>query len=402
MLDFYDAQQELLTQIPSLTDSEWRPLQSAVGKVLAQDVLAQYDAPQFDNSAMDGYAVADPEGAGTSFSLVGRIAAGDTADIVLQPGQCVRIFTGAPVPQGGTAVVPQEKVAEVTEAGIRLAEPLRPAANIRFRGEEYAAGAVLLRAGLLLDAAAIALAASQGHAELPVLRTLKVAVFSSGDELLEPGQPLTDGKIFDANRHQLLAWMQGLPVEVVINARLPDNAEITRQRLEEAAQQCDVILTSGGVSVGEEDHMRTALSAIGDMYMWKLAIKPGKPFGWGQAGRAHVFMLPGNPVATYVTFFMLALPAMRKLMGLRQVHPVAIPVRAAFTRSKPDTRREFLRAHITLGEDGFWQAQVSQGQGSHMLATCVQANVLVEVPAHVMVTPGDMLKAYLLPHKGWM
>ncbi len=401
MLDYHDALRQLLAALAPMQESELRSLNDATGCVLATDLPAQYDTPQFDNSAMDGYALADASGAQTRFVVSGRIAAGDAGEQPLQQGQAARIFTGAPVPPGATAVVPQENV-QVEKGAIVLNSPVAAGANIRYRAEEYAAGSPVLCRGQLLDAAAIALAASQGHASLPVLRPLKVAVFSSGNELVEPGHSLQAGKIFDANRYQLLAWLHGLPVQVVASGCLPDDAAITRQRLAEAAQQADVILTSGGVSVGEEDHMRTALTDIGQLHLWKLAIKPGKPFGWGQASKAHVFMLPGNPVATFVTFFMLVLPALRKLQGQAQCAPQPMHAIAAFERSKRESRREFLRGTVSLAADGRWQVQPQKGQGSHMLSACVQANVLIEMAPDTPVAIGDTLPVYLLPGKGWL
>lgn len=400
MLDYHDALRQLLASLQPISDTMSVPLAQACGHVLAADLPALHDTPQFDNSAMDGYALADPDGNGTRFTLAGRIAAGESTSLTLQPGQAARIFTGAPVPAGTTAVVAQEDVQTEGEAVV-LTKPAPVGSHIRHRAEEYAAGGVLLPQGTLLDPAAVALAASQGHATLPVLRPLRVAVFSSGNELREPGTELAPGQIFDANRYQMLAWLAGMPVEVVSSECLPDNAAVTRERLQAASQQADVILTSGGVSVGEEDHIRAALADIGQLDVWKLAIKPGKPFAWGRAGQAHVFMLPGNPVATFVTFFMLVAPALRKLQGMPQPEPRAVQAVSGFERTKREPRREFLRAVAHAGPDGRWRVNALQGQGSAMLSACVQANVLAEITPDTPVAVGDPVTIYPLPGKGW-
>lgn len=399
MMDYYDALERLLAELAPQEGCERLPLAAAQGRVLARPLAACYDSPQFDNSAMDGYALCDPAGAVVRFAVVGRTAAGDAPAPALEPGQALRIFTGAPLPAGASAVVAQED-ATLDGDTLTLSAPLPAGRNIRVRGEETRAGDALLAAGTLLDPAALALAASQGHAQLDVLRRLRVAVFSSGDELLEPGAALTPGKIYDANRYQLLGWLATLPVDVVDGGILPDDAAVTRQRLEQAAAGCDVILTSGGVSVGEEDHVKAALSAIGRIDAWRLAIKPGKPFAWGQAGRARVFMLPGNPVATFATFLLLVAPAIRRLAGLADARPLALSARAAFAKPRLEPRREFLRAVATPGADGVLEVRALQGQGSAMLSACVAANVLVEVPPSAAVAEGDALRVYPLPGKG--
>ena len=402
MLDYHEALTQLLDALPGPVGGHDLPLAQCVGRVLANSVVACQDTPLFDNSAMDGYAVADTSGHLTTFTVVDRIAAGDAASSPLREGEAARIFTGAPVPAGATAVVPQEQT-QRDGTLVHMEQAPRAGSNIRRRAEEYAAGAVLLAPGTVLDAAAIALAASQGHACLSVTRPLRVMVFSSGNELRQPGETLAAGQIWDANRYQLLAWLAGLSVEVIDGGILPDEASVTRMRLQEAVEQADVVLTSGGVSVGEEDHVRAALEAIGHLEVWKLAIKPGKPFAWGTAGRAHVFMLPGNPVATFVTFHQMVAPALRRLQGqpASAVRPASFQAVSSFARSKREPRREFLRAVMTPCEDGRWAVRALQGQGSAMLSACVEANALVEVPPDTPVREGDLLTVYPLPLKSW-
>ncbi|TDR73061.1 gephyrin-like molybdotransferase Glp [Paludibacterium purpuratum] len=395
MMDYYQALDALAQALPPLADSETLPLAAATGRVLAEPLSARLDTPAFDNSAMDGYALADPAGTLTRFALVGRTAAGDTPAAALQAGEALRIFTGAPLPPGATAVVPQE-YARLEGGQLQLEAPLPVGRNIRRQAEEFAAGAALLAAGSRLGPAAIALAASQGYVALPVRRRLRVAVFSSGNELCEPGDALAQGKIYDANRYQLLAWLAAWPVEVVDGGILPDSLAETRARLAEVADGVDVILTSGGASVGEEDHLKAALCAIGQLDAWKLAIKPGKPFAWGRAGAAHVFMLPGNPVATFVTFHLLVAPALRCLSGVSPARPASLRVRAAFARAGGEARREFLRARLGIGADGLPEATPLFGQGSAMLSACAEADCLLEVPPATAVAVGDWLTAFPL------
>jgi len=396
MMDYYDALARLERELVAIDGSETLPLAACAGRVLAEPLSARFDTPAFDNSAMDGYALADPAGDGCVFTLVGRTAAGDAPASPLAPGEACRVFTGAPVPPGTTAVAAQENV-RVDGATVTVAASLAQGLNIRFHAEEYANGDEILAAGARLTPAALALAASQGYAWLPVRRRLKVTVFSSGNELFEPGAALAPGKIYDANRYQLLAWLAGLPVEASDGGILPDDAAETRARLAAAAGTADVILTSGGASVGEEDHLKSAIAAIGSLDAWKLAIKPGKPFAWGRAGRARVFMLPGNPVATFATFFLLVAPALRMLMGMQAAQPLSVPARAGFVRDRAESRREFLRATLRRNASGETEVVPLAGQGSAMLLSCAQATALVEIPPSATVAHGDWLRVLPLP-----
>lgn len=395
MMDYYEALAQLAAQLAAVGDVESVPLSACNGRYLAQALVARHDAPGFDNSAMDGYALADPGGALLQFTLRGRTAAGEPAGQALMCGEAQRVFTGAPLPPGATAVVAQECCALQGDQ-LRLARPVAPGQDMRRRGEEFVAGSELLAAGTRLGPAALALAASQGIDRLPVRRRLRVAVFSSGNELCEPGTMPGDGGVYDANRYQLLGLLAGFPVEVIDGGILPDDLARTRAQLAQAADRVDVILTSGGASVGEEDHLKAALQSIGRLDAWRLAIKPGKPFAWGQAGAARVFMLPGNPVATFVTFHLLVAPALRCLLGDRRVAPAAWRVRAGFARDGRESRREFLRVRLLTTAGGETRAELLAGQGSAMLSACVAADALLEVPPQTAVAPGDWLQAFPL------
>ena len=403
MLDYPTALNQLLTAIAERrTMIHATPLREASARVLAKNMPAQYDSPQFDNSAMDGYALCINETAvqtavQTEFNLIGRIAAGDDATgFELNMGQAVRIFTGAPIPAGVNAVIAQEQT-EAKGGLLLCTSPPHFGEHIRRRGEDIHAGDTLLHAGQVLSPAAIGLAASQGHAHLPTHAPVRVTVFSSGNELREPSaNGLVGGEIFDANRYQLLTWLQQLGCIVTDGGILPDQRATTETCLQAAATTSDLIITSGGVSVGEEDHLKAALETSGELVQWKLLLKPGKPFAWGRLNHATVMMLPGNPVATFVTFKMLVEPAIRVLMGmsLAQAQPRAMTACADFIQTKPEFRREFLRGVMHTDAHGVVHVKKLANQGSHMLTACVTANALIEIPPQTLVNIGDALTIY--------
>lgn len=400
MLDYYEALHELLNKLQNVGEVEIKPLLQATNHILAEDILTQYDAPLFDNSAMDGYALGGDISHGDCWQIVNRIAAGDTGEIgTLQTGQAVRIFTGAPIPNGTTAVVQQEHTTVETTT-LRLTQTVVQGQNIRRQGEELKKGGLLLAANQSLTPAMIGLLASQGYSQLKIFKPLRISIFSTGNELIDPDQTLLTGKIYDANRYLLLSWLQQSGHNVVDGGILPDNQQQTVQALAEAAQQADVIITSGGVSVGEEDHVKAAITQLGELVFWKLAIKPGKPFAWGAIGDSKVFMLPGNPVGSLVTFQQLVIPALRVLAGElpAKVMPHSLVAKANFIISKSQGRREFVRVELYSDDNGYW-AKKLPNQGSAMLATCVQANALAEIPANTIVTEGDLLRIYPLQYK---
>lgn len=403
MLDFYKAFEQLLEQVSQRQTAIIElPLSESYGHYLARDVIVEYDSPQFDNSAMDGYALALHDS--DTYTVVARIAAGDAASAVqLKPGQACRIFTGAPIPAGCDTVVMQEWT-EVEGTQLRCTKPVKANDNIRRQAEDLARGQVLLNKGLFVNAAVIGLAASQGYTHLPVHKKLRVAVFSSGNELVDPAKHegrLAEGHIFDSNRYQTIGLLQGVACEVVEHGCLPDNLEMTKARLREAAKQSDVIITSGGVSVGEEDHLKNALEQLGQLTHWKLLIKPGKPFAWGEIGQTFVMMLPGNPVASFVTFSMLVKPAMQRMLGRESLSCAsktlgAITAKADFARPKPQQRREFLRGLMSLNEQGELVVVTHTNQGSHMLSACAVANCLVDWPPESTIALGDTVRVYPL------
>lgn len=388
MLSFDEALVHLLSAARAPLQTETVPLAAALNRVLAVDVVSPLDVPGFDNSAMDGYALNIPDFANppACFKLAGRIAAGDAAEAPLLPGEAARIFTGAPLPAGANAVAMQE-VCTVADGIVAVADKLKPGSNIRRRGEEIAASSVVMARGIRLTPQAIGLAAAVGCADLAVYAPLRVALISTGSELVEPGRPLAPGQIYNSNRYALLGLLNSLGCAVTDLGIVPDNLPATLAALESAAQAHDVVVTTGGVSVGEEDHVRTAVQTLGALNLWKINIKPGKPFALGRIGEADFIGLPGNPVSSFVTFLMLARSFLLKRQGLQRVLPKRLQLPAAFEWPRANPRREFLRARVNT--DG--AVELFKSQGSAMLSSLVWAEGLAVVREGQTIQPGDLV-----------
>lgn len=380
-----DALAKLLAEARPLTGRETLPTSAALGRVLAADLVSPVDVPPADNSAMDGYALRAADAA-SLLPVTQRIPAG-SVPAPLPPGEAARIFTGAQVPPGADTVVMQE-FTELVDNQLRVTEPVKLGANVRLRGEDVRAGSVVLPAGTRLDAVALGLAATAGAAQLTVTRRPRVALFSTGDELVMPGEPLPPGAIYNSNRFTLRALVEGLGCEVVDLGIVPDQLEATRAALREAASRADVIVTSGGVSVGEEDHLRPAVQAEGRLDLWAIAIKPGKPFAHGRVGDAHFIGLPGNPVSSLVTFLVLVRPFLLKLQGATRLAPRAYRVAAGFDWPKPDKRREFLR--VRLDEEG--GLVLFSNQSSGVLTSAFWADGLLDNPPGQAFKAGDAVR----------
>ncbi|WP_413463911.1 gephyrin-like molybdotransferase Glp [Dechloromonas denitrificans] len=365
MLTFEQALEKLLAAAQPVEEVRSLPLTAAAGRVLAAAQQSTVAVPPLDNSAMDGYAVriADLSAPGVCLPVSQRIPAG-TVGTILQPGTAARIFTGAPVPAGADAVVMQELCAH-GENGVVINHQPRLGENIRRAGEDIALGADILTPGSKLRPQDIALAASAGLPELPVYRRVRVGVFFTGDELVQPGEPLPPGAIYNSNRYALRALLEGLGCEVRDLGTVPDNLASTREALRKAAADNDLIVTSGGVSVGEEDHVKPAVEAEGRIDMWKLAIKPGKPLAFGEVrrpgGKAWFIGLPGNPVSAIVTFLIMVRPFVLRLQGVSDVTPRSFNLRADFAWLRPDVRAEFLRAR--MNDRGGVELYPNQGAG---------------------------------------
>ncbi|SFC34268.1 molybdopterin molybdotransferase [Polaromonas sp. OV174] len=383
---------ELLAHAQPLPGAESVSTFEADGRVLAQDLLSSLDVPALDNSSMDGYAVrcADWADADTLFPVSQRIPAGSSGH-TLAAASVARIFTGAPIPPGADAVVMQEDC-DVLDNGIRIRLQPAPGQWIRRRGEDVAAAAVVLQRGERLSPASLGLAASIGFGQLQVAPRVRVALFSTGDELVMPGDvapaDMKPGAIYNSNRFFLRALLQRLGCVVTDLGIVPDRLDATMDALRGASQQHDLILTSGGVSVGEEDHIKPAVQALGALNLWQIAIKPGKPFAYGQIGAAHFIGLPGNPVSSFVTFLLLVRPFLLKLQGVTELAPESIALPAHFTWPKADKRREFLRVrqNVAGGLDLFGN------QSSGVLTSAVWGDGLVDNPAGQTIAHGDTVR----------
>ncbi|MCS4262525.1 molybdopterin molybdochelatase [Pseudomonas protegens] len=379
-----EALERLLAMAGSapILERERLPLAATQGRVLAEALISSLDLPPWPNSAMDGYALRLEDWRGEPLPVSQRIFAGQAPE-PLQPGTCARIFTGAPVPAGADCVEMQENAQVQDDQRVLFSEPLQLGQNIRPQGQETTVGEQVLAAGTRLGPIEQGLAASLGCAELEVVRRVRVAVLSTGDELVEPGQPLGPGQIYNSNRVVLCSWLQRLGCEVLDAGILPDDLAATRQRLAELGE-VDLILSTGGVSVGEADFLGIALREEGELALWKLAIKPGKPLTFGHFRGVPVIGLPGNPASTLVTFALLARPYLLRRQGVQQVQPLSFQVPAGFAWPQPGNRREYLRGRLENG-----QAIIYRNQSSGVLRSAAWAEGLVEVLEGRTLVQGD-------------
>jgi molybdopterin molybdotransferase len=390
-----EALQELLARAEPALPVHSVPTFEADGRVLAQDLRSPLDVPGHDNSSMDGYALRRSDlGAGLPLPVSQRIAAGSSG-AELAPGTLARIFTGAPVPPGADAIVMQEDAAVLDDGRVQINTQPGAGQWIRRRGEDVARGAVVLNRGQRLSPAELGLAASIGFDCLPVSQRVRVALLSTGDELVMPGEvapeAMPPGAIYNSNRFFLRALLQRLGCQVSDLGIVPDNRQATLAALAEAARGHDLILTSGGVSVGEEDHIKPAVQALGELHLWQIAIKPGKPFAYGRVnhaqGFAHFIGLPGNPVSSFVTFLLLVRPFLLRLQGAPGSWPQPLMLPAHFNWPKADKRREFLRVRRNAqgGLDLF------ENQSSGVLTSVVWADGLLDNPPGRTVAHGDLV-----------
>ena len=400
LLAMDEALDFLLNAVVINTNTHLVSLDNSLYQVLAQDVCSTINVPDFDNSAMDGYAINLKEdqvniSGGVNFEVTDRIPAGSIGN-TLAPGCAARIFTGAPIPKGANTVIMQEEC-EVSEDGksIETWRPLSINENIRPMGNDIQTGDVILRAGMQLKPQDVALAASVGVAELEVFKKLKVGVFFTGDELVEPGNALNMGEIFNSNRYALGALLRQLNCEVVNLGNIKDNLDSTCKALETLASDCDLIMTTGGVSVGEEDHVKPAVEKLGKLSLWRIKMKPGKPLAFGNVGKAAFIGLPGNPVSAMVTFFLFARPFIKKMQGVSHYKNQTTQVQCDFDWRRPRPRREFVRVkldHSTIPAS----ANLYPKQGSDVLSSVVWADGLVEIPENSTFTQGEVLNYYSL------
>jgi molybdopterin molybdotransferase len=397
LLPIDEVERIIRERVAPVAEIETVALGAARGRIIAADIAAAMDLPPFDNSAVDGYAVrhCDLAAEGETRLAIGeRVTAGRSASRALRPGEAMRIFTGAPMPAGADTVFMQE---DVRVDGNTLIAPsgLRPGANARLAGEDVRAGAVVLPAGRRLDAQHVALAAAIGLTTLSVRRRVRVAVFSTGDEIVEPGTPRPEAALFDANRYLLAGLIERLGAAPTDLGILPDEPQALARAIAAAARDHDLVLTSGGVSAGEADHVRSAVESVGRLVFWRVAIKPGRPVAMGVipgaspgAGAAFVG-LPGNPAAVYVTFARVVRPLILRLAGAEAVPLLPLQVRSAFGYRKKSGRREYVRVKLVRSADGGVEAVKHAQEGAGVITSLTETDGLVELPEDLTaVTPG--------------
>ncbi|KWV59249.1 molybdopterin biosynthesis protein MoeA [Bradyrhizobium macuxiense] len=392
MMSVDEAVGLITARVTAVTEIETVTLAASDGRVLAGDIAAPLALPPFTNSAVDGYAVASgdlPQTDACAFPLSGRLPAGASAQAALKRGEATRIFTGAPMPDGADTVFMQEDV-HLDNGKVVLPAGLKPGANVRPAGEDIPLGHVALQAGQRLRPQDVALAAAFGLTDLSVVRRLRVAVFSTGDELVSPGEHRAAAQLFDSNRFMLMAMLRRLGCEISDLGILRDEPTALASALRNVAGAHDLILTTGGVSTGEEDHVKAGVEAVGKLVLWRMAIKPGRPVAMGIIDGTPLIGLPGNPVASFVTFVHVVRPTVLALMGARQEPLVPLPVRAAFTYKKKTGRREYVRVNLRDAHDGAREAIKFPREGAGLLSSLVDTDGLVELGEQVTrVEPGQ-------------
>ena len=390
LLSYEAAVEQLVGAAEPLRDRCTLGLRDALGSVLAEPVISTIYVPGWDYSAMDGYAVRSGDCAlpGAQLPVSQRVPAGVSPQ-PLAAGSVARIFTGAPIPEGADAVVMQEECMAIDGGAVQIGVAVPPGANIRRRGEDITAGGEVVPAGTRLQPQHLGLAAAVGVAQLNVCRRPRVALFASGDELVMPGNPLSPGKIYNSNLFTATALLQALGCEVVELGIVEDTLEATVQALRQGAAEADLVLASGGVSVGEEDHVKPAVEALGSLEMWNIAIRPGKPVAFGHVDGTAFIGSPGNPVSLFVTFLLFVRPFILRMQGRSDWRVQPLLGKADFDWPRPDKRREFHRARLSFDDGGTARISVHPSRSSGVLSSVTWANGLAIIPERRVIQPGD-------------
>lgn len=381
LLTLEQAQEKLFSRLEAIAETETVSLYDATGRITASAITSPINVPPFANAAMDGYAIRRADLSAAPLPIAGKAFAGAPFDGVWPSGTCIRIMTGAPVPAGADAVVMQEQT-EVSAAGVRFLHPVSAGQNIRLSGEDIREGACVLPAGTRLSVAELPLLASLGIAQVDVFRRLKVAIFSTGDELQPVGQPLQAGQIYDTNRFAVRLMLEQLGCDVDDLGIVRDDPRTLRDAFRQADSGADLVISSGGVSVGEADYTKQILEDLGNIDFWQLAIKPGKPFAFGKLQNAWFCGLPGNPVSSVVTFYQLVQPLLARLSGHSQWRsPTRLRVKTTSTLKKTPGRIDFQRGIVSRNAQGEWEVETTGHQGSHVFSSFSQANCFIVLEA---------------------
>ena len=385
LLPFHEAQEKIFEQIAPTQETETVSVKEALNRTLGEEIISPIDVPAYDNSAMDGYALQGddlPENGSATLEVIGSSFAGTPFDGAVQSGQAVRIMTGAKIPQGTDTVIMQEKAQRDGErVTFSSKDNHKSGENVRMAGEDMREGEAVLQPGKALGSAELGMIASLGYGEVAVKRRIKVAFFSTGDELCSAGEILGDGQIYDSNRYTVFSMLSNLGVELIDLGIIRDQRELIEQAFKEAAAQADVVITSGGVSVGEADFVKETLDKLGEVNFWRIAMKPGKPLAFGKLDDAWFFGLPGNPVSAMVTFLQFVRPAINHLSGKERTTPFRIPLRCTTKLKKRPGRLEFQRGTLTQDENGETVVEGVGHQGSHILRSMSRAVCFIVLPA---------------------
>jgi molybdopterin molybdotransferase len=383
--------------VKPITGTQQVPVMDALGAVLAEDVLSTLNVPPENCSAMDGYALNTGDlitGQRTTLNISQRVMAGYESQH-LEPGTAVRLFTGSQVPAGANAVVMQEEC-DIEADAVTFPASVAAGSNVRLQGQDIQQGSQVLHKGLKLQPQHLGLLASVGIANVTIYRPLKVAVLSTGDELVNPGSALANGQIYNSNRFMMAGLIKQLGMELVDGGIVPDDFDVTKDKLSVAAAQADVVITSGGVSVGDADFVKPAVAELGELNLWKLAIKPGKPLAFGDINGTPFFGLPGNPVSVFVTFLILVKPYLRAMQGSPWVEPKCWQLPANFERKRSSIRQQYLRVTVAKNAVGEQQVETFNNQDSGVLRSTAYSDALAIVPANTIVKQGDKLDVLLL------